>query len=93
MDPAEKPVIHFTPRMEELRELAKKSPDLMTAWNALFGTPSETKKGGASYELSSNGVWCLSDPKTAKPEIGEKIVDRMAEQAVKFIEAWKLAKK
>jgi len=29
---AEKPVIHFTPRMEELRELAKKNPDLITAW-------------------------------------------------------------
>ena len=92
MERAEKPVIHFTPRMEELRELAKKNPDLMTAWSALFGTPSETKKGGASHELSSNGVWCLSDPKAAKPEIGGKIVDRMVEQAVKFIEAWKLAK-
>jgi creatinine amidohydrolase/Fe(II)-dependent formamide hydrolase-like protein len=79
--------------MKELRELAKKNPDLMTAWNALLGTPLETKKGGASSELSSNGVWCLSDPKTAKPEIGEKIVNRMVEQAVKFIEAWKLSKK
>ena len=92
MERAEKPVIRFTPRMEELRELAKKNPDLMTAWNALLGTPSETKKGGSSRELSSNGVWCLSDPKAAKPEIGEKIIDRMVEQAVKFIEAWKLAK-
>jgi len=92
MERAEKPVIHFTPRMEELRELAKKNPDLMTAWSALFGTPSETKKGGASRELSSNGIWCLSDPKAAKPEIGEKIINRMVEQAVKFIEAWKLAK-
>jgi creatinine amidohydrolase/Fe(II)-dependent formamide hydrolase-like protein len=34
----------------------------------------------------------LSDPKAAKPEIGEKIIDRMVQQAVKFIEAWKLAK-
>ncbi len=93
MERAEKPVIRFTPRMEELRELAKKNPDLMTAWNALLGTPSETKKGGASHELSSNGIWCLSDPKAAKPETGGKIVERMVDQAVKFIEAWKLAKK
>jgi creatinine amidohydrolase len=92
MERAEKPVIHFTPKMEELRELAKKNPELMVAWNSLFGVPAETKKGGSSRELSSNGVWCLSDPKASKPEIGEKIIKRMVDQAVKFIEAWKQAK-
>jgi creatinine amidohydrolase len=93
MDRAEKPVIHFTPQMEELRELGKKNPDLMIVWESLFGVPTETKKGGASHELSSNGVWCLSDPKAAKPEIGEKIIRAQVDQAVKFIEAWKKATK
>ncbi|MEW5902115.1 MAG: creatininase family protein [Acidobacteriota bacterium] len=92
MDRAEKPVIRFTPRMEELLELAKTTPELMVAWNSLLGTPAETKKGGSSAELSTNGVWCLSDPKTAKSEIGEKIIKGMVDRAVKFIEAWKKAK-
>jgi creatinine amidohydrolase len=92
MERAEKPVIRFTPRMEELRELAKANPDLIAAWSALLGTPAETMKGGASADLSSNGVWCLSDPRTATAETGGKIVRRMVGQAVKFIEAWKLAK-
>jgi len=93
MERAEKPVIHFTPQMEELRELAKKDPELMNVWNSLFGVPAETKKGGASHEISSNGVWSLKDPKMAKPEIGEKAVKGMVERAVKFIEAWKQARK
>jgi len=93
MERAEKPVIHFTPQMEELRELAKKDPELMNVWNSLFGVPAETKKGGASREISSNGIWSLKDPKMAKPEIGEKAVKEMVERAVKFIEAWKQAKK
>ncbi len=93
MERAEKPILRFTPKMDELRELAKANPDLLTAWSALLGTPAETGKGGASAELSSNGVWCLSDPRTAKAETGEKIVRRMVDQAVKFIGAWKLAKK
>lgn len=93
MERAEKPVIRFTPKMEELRALAKSHPDLLVAWSALFATPAETKKGGASAELSGNGVWCLDDPRSAKAEIGETIVRRMVDQAVRFIEAWKLAKK
>jgi creatinine amidohydrolase len=92
MERAEKPVIRFTPQMEKLRELGQKSPELLVVWQSLFGTPAETKKGGSSYELSSNGVWCLSDPKTARPELGQKIVGGMVDQAVKFIEAWKTAK-
>jgi creatinine amidohydrolase/Fe(II)-dependent formamide hydrolase-like protein len=93
MERAEKPVIRFTPQMEELLGLAKKTPELMVAWNSLLGTPADTGKGGSSRELTSNGVWCLSDPKTARPEIGEKIIRGMVDQAVKFIEAWKQAKK
>jgi len=93
MERAEKPVIHFTPQMDELRELGKENPDLMIIWESLFGVPPETKKGGASHEISSNGVWCLSDPKAAKPEIGENLINAQVDLAVKFIEAWKQVKK
>jgi creatinine amidohydrolase/Fe(II)-dependent formamide hydrolase-like protein len=93
MERAEKSNIHFTPQMDELRELDKKNPELRIVWESLFGVPTETKKGGASHELSSNGVWCLSDPKAAKPEIGEKLIKTQVDLAVKFIEAWTQAKK
>jgi creatinine amidohydrolase/Fe(II)-dependent formamide hydrolase-like protein len=92
MERAEKPVIHFTPRMQELLALSKKNPELMGIWESLFATPTETGKGGASRDLSSNGVWCLSDPKQATKERGEKDVLGQVERAVKFIEAWKQAK-
>jgi creatinine amidohydrolase/Fe(II)-dependent formamide hydrolase-like protein len=65
----------------------------MIVWDSLFGVPVATKKGGASHELSSNGVWSLSDLKKATKEHGENTVSRMVEQAVKFIEVWKQAKK
>lgn len=93
MERAQKPIIHFTSLMEELREIAKKNPDLMNVWNSLLGVPSETKKGGASHEISSNGVWSLGDPKKATKERGEKEVKRMVDYAVKFIEAWKKTRK
>lgn len=93
MERAEKPVIRFTPKMEELWELSKASPDLEVAVSALLGTPEETMKGGASADLSSNGVWCLSDPRTATAELGGKIVRRMVDRASAFIEAWKKAKR
>jgi len=93
MERAQKSVIRFTPRMQELKELAGENPDLMIVWNSLFGVPVATKKGGASHELSSNGVWSLSDPKKATKEHGENTVSRMVEKAVKFIEVWKQAKK
>jgi creatinine amidohydrolase len=92
LERAEKPVIHFTPKMQELLALSKKSPELMGIWESLFATPTETGKGGASRDLSSNGVWCLSDPKQATKERGEKDVLGQVERAVKFIEAWKQAK-
>ncbi len=93
MERAEKPDIRFTPQMQDLMKLAKKNPDLMNVLDSLFGVPVETKKGGASHELSSNGVWSFSDPKKATKEIGEKTVSRMVERAVKFIEVWKKTKK
>ena len=93
MDRAEKPTITFTPQMEELRQLAEKHPELLEVWDRLLGVTSETKKGGASHELSSNGIWSFSDPKTATTEIGEKNVEELTESAVRFIEAWRLAKR
>ncbi|NIM90883.1 MAG: creatininase family protein [Candidatus Aminicenantes bacterium] len=89
---AEKPKIHFPPRMQRLRELAEKYPELMGVWSALLATPKETKKEGSSREISNNGIWSFSDPKEANPEIGQKEVNTMVEAAVKFIEAWKRAK-
>jgi creatinine amidohydrolase len=93
MERAEKPEIRFTPKMQELQELAKKNPDLENVWSSLFGVPIETKKGGASHELSSNGVWSFSNPKSATKELGQETVGKMVETAVKFIQAWKLEKK
>lgn len=92
MDRAEKPVLTFTPQMKELQELSKKHPELMHVWQKLFGVPAETGKGGASHELSSNGVWSFSHPRTATKEIGEKSVTKMVDTAVSFINAWKKVK-
>jgi creatinine amidohydrolase len=92
MDRAEKPELTFTPQMKELRELSKKHPELLHVWQKLFGVPVESGKGGASHELSSNGVWSFSDPKTATKEIGEKSVTKMVDTAVSFINAWKEVK-
>jgi creatinine amidohydrolase len=92
MERAQKPTIHFAPKTEELQKLTQKNPILAPVWNSLFGVPIETKKGGSSRELSSNGVWSFSDPKSATKEIGEKSVNDMVETAVQFIQAWKQAK-
>lgn len=92
MDRVEKPEITFTPQMKELRELSKKHPELMHVWQKLFGVPVETGKGGASHELSSNGVWSFSHPRTATKEIGGKSVTKMVDKAVSFINAWKKVK-
>jgi len=91
MDRAEKPDVRFTPRMIELRRQAEENPELYHVLDQLLFVPSETKKGGASHEISSNGIWSLSDPKTATEEIGRETVTPMIEAAVRFIEAWKKA--
>ena len=93
MERAEKPRITFSPQMAELRMLAARNPDLMMVWNALLAVPEETGKGGASRELSSNGVWTFGDPKNASRERGEKFIMGTVDNAVRFIEAWKRAKK
>ncbi len=92
MDRAKKAEITFTPQQKALLEAGRKNPDLMMVWNTLFGVPVETKKGGASHEISSNGIWSFEDPALATQERGEKAAERMADFAVKFIEAWKQIK-
>lgn len=91
MERAEKPEITFTPKMKKLKSLSEKYPELIPVWKSLFGVPADTKKGGASHELSSNGVWSVYDPKSATKEMGQKNVNQMVEKAVKLIKAWKLA--
>jgi creatinine amidohydrolase/Fe(II)-dependent formamide hydrolase-like protein len=88
---ARKPVMHFTSEMEALQLAAKKNPELLPVWNSLFGVPLETKKGGTSHELTSNGVWSDLDPNNATAEFGKQHVDKMVEKAVKLIEAWRSA--
>lgn len=92
LDRAEKPELTFTPQMKEMRELSKKHPELMHVLQKLFGVPVETGKGGASHELSSNGVWSFSHPRTATKEKGKKSVTKMVDTAVSFINAWKKVK-
>ncbi|MBC8180734.1 creatininase family protein [candidate division KSB1 bacterium] len=89
----ENPQITFTPKVEQLYNLAKQDQLLLNVAGLYLGVPVETKKGGASHELSSNGIWSFSDVKSASKEIGKKTVDRMVNAAVKFIDAWKQVKK
>lgn len=93
MERAEKPKITLSPKYQEIYALSRKYPDLMLVGGVLLGVPAETKKGGASHEISSNGVWSMGDPSKATQELGEKTVGRMVKNAVKFIEAWKKVKK
>ncbi len=89
MDRAEKPEMTLPPRVQQIRELARKDPELAGLVGAILGTPTETGKGGASHEISSNGVWSFNHPNEATCELGEKTVKAMVDPAVRFIEAWK----
>jgi len=93
MERAEKPKINFSPQVGQLYMLSQKNPELLVVLDSLMAVPAETKKGGASHEISSNGIWSTGDPKKATKERGEKTVKRMVEKAVRFIEAWKQEKK
>jgi creatinine amidohydrolase len=93
MERAEKPKATYNEKLQALWMLSQQYPDLQMVFNSLRGVPVETKKGGASHELYSNGIWSFSDPKKATKERGEKQVKGMADYAVKFIEAWKKVKK
>jgi len=92
MERAKKAEITFTPRQKALLEAGRKNSDLMMVWSTLLGVPVETKKGGASHELSSNGIWSFEDPALATKERGERAAESMADYAVNFIEAWKKVK-
>jgi creatinine amidohydrolase/Fe(II)-dependent formamide hydrolase-like protein len=88
MERAEKPDIHLSPKARKYLLLARKYPELMGIFWGLLGTPEETGKGGASHQISSNGVWSFSDPKNAKIEIGERFIAPRVESAVKLIKSW-----
>jgi creatinine amidohydrolase len=93
MERAERSTATYNEKLQELRVLSRQYPELQMVFNALRGVPVETKKGGASHELYNNGIWSFSDPNKATKERGEKQVEGMVSYAVKFIEAWKQAKK
>jgi creatinine amidohydrolase len=93
MERAEKPKFKPSPKIEEIIEMGRENPELYVLLSSIQGVPEETKKGGASHELSSNGIWSTGDPKRATKERGEKTVNAMVNSAVKFIEAWKKTKK
>jgi creatinine amidohydrolase len=92
MERAEKPEMTMSDEIVKIYMASEKNPELQTLLGALQGVPEETKKGGASHELTSNGVWSSEDPKDSTKEIGEKSISIMVDQAAKFIEAWKTVK-
>ena len=93
MERAEKPKITFTPQMQELLRMGQKYPVLMAVLGTMQGVPEATGKGGASHELSSNGIWSLGDPRKATRELGEEDAERMVTAAADFVNAWKKLKK
>ncbi len=93
MERIEMSKVTYNEKLQELWALSRQYPELQMVFNALRGVPVETGKGGASHELYSNGIWSFSDPKKATKERGEKEVKGMVSYAVKFIEAWRQAKK
>ncbi|MGD2295397.1 MAG: creatininase family protein [Candidatus Aminicenantes bacterium] len=93
MERAQKPKMKYTPQMEELMRLSQDHRVLGAVLGALQAVPEGTKKGGASHEISSNGIWSDGDPQRSTRERGERNAQRMVRNAVRFIEAWKLAKK
>jgi creatinine amidohydrolase len=92
MERAEKPKFKASPKIQEIIDLGRKDPVLYTLLSTVQGVPEETKKGGASHELSNNGIWSTGDPRKATRERGERTVNAMVSSAVKFIEAWKKIK-
>lgn len=89
MERAEKPEIHLSPQMQKYLLQGRQHPELMGIFWSLLATPEETGKGGASHQISSNGIWSFSDPKEATKEAGEKTVAGIVESASKFILTWK----
>jgi creatinine amidohydrolase len=93
MERAERPKITFTPQMQELLRMGQKYPVLMAVLGTMQGVPETTGKGGASHELSSNGIWSMGDPQKATRELGEENAERLVSAAVDFIDAWKKLRK
>ncbi len=89
MSGAEKPKLNFTPMMRKLLMMSQTYRELGIVYSTLLAVPVEAKKGGASHEISSNGIWSSGDPKRATKERGERAIRRMVDRAVKFIQAWK----
>ncbi len=89
MERAEKPDIHFSPQMQKYLLQRNSHPGMMGIFWSLLATPKETGKEGASHQISSNGVWSFSDPNDATREMGENSINKVVENIVKFIEAWK----
>jgi creatinine amidohydrolase len=89
MDLAEKPEISFSKKAQKYLILGREYPEMMEIFWSLLGTPEESGKGGASHQMSSNGVWSFSDPNDAKVEIGERFITKRVDSAVKLINAWK----
>lgn len=71
---------------------AKHNPDLKNVRWSLFDASVQSKRGGASHELSNNGIRLFGDLKSTAKELGQEIVGKMVETAAKFIEAWRLVK-
>ena len=93
MDRAERPTIDFGPRHQALLAAGQSNPVAMSIFWNLLAVPEETKKGGASHEISSNGIWSMSDPNEATKEQGERSVRTFVDNVVKYIEAWRSIEK
>ena len=89
MERAEKPKLSFSPEMRRIMELAERYSALNVVLGTMMAVPEETGKGGASHELSSNGIWTMGDPRESNRELGEKKIKVMIKNAVDFIHAWK----
>ena len=86
---AEKPKISLSPQMGKYLIRARQNPELMGIFWSLLATREESGKGGASHQISSNGVWSFSDPKDATKEKGERNITGMVANVSKFIQTWK----
>ncbi len=89
MERAKKPKISLSPQMGKYLIRARQNPELMGIFWSLLATREESGKGGASHQISSNGVWSFSDPKDATKEKGERNITGMVANVSKFIETWK----
>jgi len=93
LERAKRPRLTNTAQVKELQKLIREDPELRDVLDALRYVPEETGKGGASHQMSSNGIFSSANPKKATSEQGKEQAFRMAERAAKFIEAWKKAKR